>query len=46
MRGWAISLALAGAAEGLLRALPFVRAPFMIALALTTTAMGTFFKGA
>lgn len=40
--GWAVSLGLAVLAAAVLRALPFVRAPFMIALALTTTAMGTF----
>ena len=40
--GWAISVGLALAAAALLRALPFVHAPLMIALALTTTALGTF----
>src|SRR5215471_15005196 len=40
--GWMISIALAVAAALLLRALPAVHAPLMIALALTTTAMGTF----
>lgn len=37
-----VSLGLGLAAAVLLRALPFVHAPLMIALALTTTAMGTF----
>lgn len=40
--GWVISLGLGLAAVVLLRALPFVHAPLMITLALTTTAMGTF----
>jgi Kef-type K+ transport system membrane component KefB len=40
--GWAISLGLALTAATLLRMVPFVHAPLMIALALTTTAMGTF----
>ena len=40
--GWLISLGLAAAVAVLLRALPFVQAPLMITLALTTTAMGTF----
>ena len=40
--GWVVSLGVGLAAAVLLRALPFVHAPLMIALALTTTAMGTF----
>jgi Kef-type K+ transport system membrane component KefB len=42
LTGWMISLLLALGAAVLLRALPAVHAPLMIALALTTTAMGTF----
>jgi len=42
IEGWAISLGLGLGAALLLRALPMVHAPLMIALALTTTAMGTF----
>jgi len=42
IEGWAISLGLGLGAAVLLRALPMVHAPLMIALALTTTAMGTF----
>ena len=41
LAGWTISLGLALAAAVLLRALPVVHAPIMIALALTTTALGT-----
>ena len=41
LAGWTISLGLALAAAVLLRALPVVHAPMMIALALTTTALGT-----
>ncbi len=40
--GWVISLGLGLAAAVLLRALPFVHAPLMITLALSTTALGTF----
>jgi Kef-type K+ transport system membrane component KefB len=40
--GWAVSLGLALVASALLRMIPLVHAPLMIALALTTTAMGTF----
>ena len=40
--GWAVSLGVALIAATLLRMIPFVHAPLMIALALTTTAMGTF----
>jgi Kef-type K+ transport system membrane component KefB len=40
--GWAISFGIALIAAALLRTLPLVHAPLMIALALTTTAMGTF----
>ena len=40
--GWALSFGLALMAATLLRMLPLVHAPLMIALALTTTAMGTF----
>jgi Kef-type K+ transport system membrane component KefB len=40
--GWALSLGIALTAAALLRLLSFVHAPLMIALALTTTAMGTF----
>ena len=40
--GWLISVAVALAAAVVLHTLPMVRAPMMIALALTTTAMGTF----
>lgn len=39
-RGWILSLALGLAAAGLLYVLPFVHAPMMVALALTTTALG------
>ena len=42
VRGWIVSLGLGLAAAGLLHELPFVDAPIMVALALTTTAMGTF----
>ena len=44
--GWAVSLGLALAASALLRMIPVVHAPLMIALALTTTAMGTTFAQA
>src|SRR5262245_36165195 len=40
--GWLISLGLGLAAAVLLHTLPIVHAPLMIALALTTTAMGNF----
>src|SRR5208282_1312847 len=39
-RGWVLSIVLGVAAAGLLHALPPVRAPMMVALALATTAMG------
>jgi Kef-type K+ transport system membrane component KefB len=42
LRGWIVSLALGLAAAGLLYGSPLVDAPIMVALALTTTAMGTF----
>jgi Kef-type K+ transport system membrane component KefB len=42
LRGWIVSLALGLAAAGILHALPLVDAPIMVALVLTTTAMGTF----
>ena len=42
LAGWMISLALGLVAAILLRALPVVHAPLMIALVLTTTALGTF----
>jgi Kef-type K+ transport system membrane component KefB len=42
LRGWIVSLALGLAAAGILHELPLVDAPIMVALALTTTAMGTF----
>ena len=41
LRGWAVSLTLAFAVAGLLHVLPFVNAPIMAALALTTTSLGT-----
>jgi Kef-type K+ transport system membrane component KefB len=41
LSGWTVSLALAFAAAGLLHVLPFVEAPIMVALALTTTSLGT-----
>jgi len=40
-QGWALSLALGLAAAGLLYLLPMVHAPVMIALALTTSSLGT-----
>jgi len=40
LRGWLVSLVLAGLFAGLLHALPFVRLPFFVAIALTTTALG------
>jgi Kef-type K+ transport system membrane component KefB len=40
--GWMLSAMLGLGAAALLRVIPFVHAPFMIAVALTTTAMGTF----
>jgi Kef-type K+ transport system membrane component KefB len=40
-RGWLLSLALGFAAAGLLQVLPLIHAPLMIAVALTTTALGT-----
>jgi Kef-type K+ transport system membrane component KefB len=40
-RGWALSVALGLAAAWLLHALPQVHAPFIVSLALTTTALGT-----
>jgi Kef-type K+ transport system membrane component KefB len=40
--GWGISLVLGLGAAGVLHILPFVHAPMMAALALTTTAVGTF----
>jgi Kef-type K+ transport system membrane component KefB len=40
--GWGLSLGVALIAAALLRKMPLVHAPLMIALALTTTAMGTF----
>ena len=42
LRGWVLSLALALTAAFLLHSAPFVHAPMMVALVLTTTAMGTF----
>src|SRR5262245_34212803 len=42
VQGWGISIVLALAAAVALRSLPVVQAPLMIALALTTTAIGTF----
>lgn len=39
--GWAVSLTVALAVAGLLHVLPFVDAPIMVALALTTTSLGT-----
>lgn len=42
LRGWVLSLGLALGATVLLHSLPFLRAPTMVALVLTTTAMGTF----
>jgi Kef-type K+ transport system membrane component KefB len=42
LRGWVMSLGLAIGAAALLHSLTFVRAPMVIALVLTTTAMGTF----
>jgi len=42
LRGWIVSLALGLAAAGILHVLPLVDAPIMVALALTTTALGTF----
>ena len=42
LRGWVLSLGLALGATVLLHSLPFLRAPMMVALVLTTTAMGTF----
>jgi Kef-type K+ transport system membrane component KefB len=39
-RGWVLSLALGLAAAGLLYVLPLLHAPMMVALALTTTALG------
>ncbi|MDS4069776.1 MAG: cation:proton antiporter [Candidatus Competibacter sp.] len=39
--GWILSVGLGLAAAGLLYALPVVHAPFMVAFALTTTALGT-----
>jgi len=39
--GWVVSLALGLAAAAFLNVLPFVHAPMMVAVALTTTAMGT-----
>lgn len=42
LRGWVLSLALGFSAAALLHVLPFIHAPIMVALALTTTALGTF----
>jgi|SRR5271166_75142 len=42
LQGWILSLALGLAVAVFLHVFPFVDAPIMIALALTTTAMGTF----
>lgn len=42
LRGWGLSLVLGFAAAALLQRLPFIHAPFIVALALITTAMGTF----
>src|SRR5208283_3130765 len=39
--GWGISLALGFCAAGVLHILPFIHAPVMAALALTTTSVGT-----
>src|SRR5271165_5081141 len=39
--GWVISLALGFCAAGVLHILPFIHAPLMAALALTTTSVGT-----
>ena len=39
--GWVLSLALALSATALLNYLPFIHAPMMVAVALTSTAMGT-----
>jgi Kef-type K+ transport system membrane component KefB len=40
--GWGVSLVLGLCAGGVLHKLPFIDAPVMVALALTTTAVGTF----
>jgi len=40
--GWGISLLLGLGAAGVLHVLPFIHAPVMVALVLTTTAVGTF----
>jgi Kef-type K+ transport system membrane component KefB len=42
IQGWILSLALGLAAAEILHVLPFLDAPLMVALALTTTALGTF----
>lgn len=41
VRGWILSLVLGLAAATLLYVLPFIHAPILVALALTTTSMGT-----
>ena len=40
--GWGVSLTLGVCAAGILHVLPFIDAPVMVALTLTTTAVGTF----
>jgi Kef-type K+ transport system membrane component KefB len=42
IRGWILSLGIAVSAAALLHWLPFLHAPMMVGLVLTTTAMGTF----
>ena len=42
VRGWVLSLAIALAAAAVLHRLPDIHTPMMVALVLTTTAMGTF----
>ena len=42
LKGWILSLALGFVVAGFLHVLPLVDAPIMVALALTTTSMGTF----
>ena len=42
LRGWALSLVLGLSAAAFLYRLSLIEVPFMVALALTTTAMGTF----